>query len=102
MILKKISRQQKVMQTYSLGKEFIHSLPLVFSEVHADISCRFDWDTSIFPFGFRTHAHSLGKFICTVYIKIHHECEAAIESVIARVGFFFLTYQRIRDRVIPM
>ena len=50
-------------------------------------------------------------------LRIYHECEGGIEksvsriidchherwkSVIARDGFFFLTYQCIRDRVIPM
>lgn len=38
-------------------------IPANTKKVHADMSCRFDWQTSIFPFGYRTHAHKLGKVI---------------------------------------
>jgi len=30
-----------------------------FSEVHADTSCRYREEADIYPFAFRTHAHSL-------------------------------------------
>ena len=33
----------------------------IFSEVHSDISCEFKASGNIYPFGYRTHAHSLSK-----------------------------------------
>ncbi len=32
-------------------------------EVFSDSACKFTGPNSIFPFAFRTHSHSLGKFI---------------------------------------
>lgn len=39
-----------------------------FSDVFADISCQFKASGPIYPFGFRTHAHSLGETnTCILY-----------------------------------
>lgn len=55
--------RQKFVAGIYLLLAFDTVIPANTSKVHADISCRFDWQTSIFPFGFRTHAHSLGRVI---------------------------------------
>ena len=57
--------------------------------------------------------HAFRMVLIVQNIRIYDECEGRIEksmlritawhqTVILREGFFFPTYQRIRDRLIPM
>ncbi|XP_053406046.1 peptidyl-glycine alpha-amidating monooxygenase-like isoform X2 [Mercenaria mercenaria] len=45
------------------------TIPRNTPKFHVDSSCRFNWDDSIVPFGYRTHAHSLCRVISGYKVK---------------------------------
>ena len=42
---------------------------MFFTDIHGDISCRYDGPAPIYPFAFRAHAHDLGN-ICLFLIVV--------------------------------
>ncbi len=56
-----LCRPKNVAGIYLLGGS--NSLEAGKEEVFSDSACKFTGPDSIFPFAFRTHSHSLGKFI---------------------------------------
>ena len=46
---------------------------MFFTDIHGDISCRYDGPAPIYPFAFRTHAHDLGN-ICLFLIVVVCVC----------------------------
>ncbi|XP_052793930.1 peptidyl-glycine alpha-amidating monooxygenase-like isoform X2 [Mya arenaria] len=56
-------QRQKFISGIYLLLSYGVTIPEQTEKFHIDSSCRFNWRDSIVPFGFRTHAHSLGRVI---------------------------------------
>ncbi|KAL3867131.1 hypothetical protein ACJMK2_044358 [Sinanodonta woodiana] len=60
--------RQKYMAGIYLMLAYDLEIPPNTAKVTANVSCQFDWDDPIYPFGYRTHAHSLSTVI-SGYVK---------------------------------
>ncbi|KAH3839323.1 hypothetical protein DPMN_112751 [Dreissena polymorpha] len=63
-------QRQKYISGIYLLLSYGVSIPPDTEKVHIDSACTFDWEDSIIPIGYRTHAHSLGKVISGY--KVHN------------------------------